>query len=80
MMQLVYILLLCGLKSVCVYPEKETRFAFKPHMNDTYLEAFKIQSFNQDGDESTVLRIKYYNPPNLILNIYQLKKSFKKRS
>ena len=50
-----------------VYPKIKTGFAFKPHMNKTYVDAFKNQTFNQDGDESAILRIKYYNPPNLIL-------------
>ena len=36
----------------------ETGFTFKPHMNKTYVEAFNNQSFNQDGDESAILRIK----------------------
>ena len=38
----------------------------KPHMNNVYVEAFNNQTFNQDGDESAILRIKYYNPRNLI--------------
>ena len=29
-----------------VYPKIETGFAFKPHMNKTFVEAFKIQIFN----------------------------------
>ena len=49
-----------------VYPKIETGFAFKPHMNDVYVEAFNNQTFNEDGSESAILRIKYYNPPNLI--------------
>ena len=49
-----------------VYPKIETGFAFKPHMNDIYVEAFNNQTFNEDGDESAILTIKYYNPPNLI--------------
>ena len=49
-----------------VYPEIETGFAFKPHMNNVYVEAFNNQTFNQDGDESAILRIKHYNPRNLI--------------
>ena len=38
-----------------VYPKIETGFAFKPHMNKTYVEAFNNQTFNQDGDESAIL-------------------------
>ena len=48
-----------------VYPKRETGFAFKPHKNDVYVEAFKNQTFNQYGDESAILTIKYYNPPDL---------------
>ena len=35
-------------------------------MNDVHVEAFKNQSFNQDGDESAILKIKNYNAPDLI--------------
>ena len=49
-----------------VYPKIETGFAFEPHMNDVYVKAFNNQTFNQDGNESGILKIKYYNPPNLI--------------
>ena len=49
-----------------VYPKIETGFAFKPHMNDVYVEAFNNQSFNEDGDESAILTIKNYDPPDLI--------------
>ena len=47
-------------------PEIETGFAFKLHMNDVYVEAFNNQTFNQDGNGSAILKIKNYNPPNLI--------------
>ena len=33
-----------------VYPKIETGFAFKTHMNNIYLEAFNIQTSNQDGN------------------------------
>ena len=49
-----------------VYPKTESGFCFKPDMNDVYVEAFKDQTFNQDGNESAIIKIKYYNPPNLI--------------
>ena len=48
-----------------VYPKIETGFAFAPQMNDVYVEAFNNQTFNEDGDESAILTIKYYNSPNL---------------
>ena len=49
-----------------VYSKKETGFAFKPHMNKTFEEAFNNQTFNEYGDESSILTKKYYNPPDLI--------------
>ena len=49
-----------------VYPKAESGYVFKPDMNDVYVEAFNIQRFNQDGNESAILRIKYYNPSDLI--------------
>ena len=49
-----------------VYLRIETGFAFKPHLNKTFVDAFNNQTFNDGGDESAILRIKYYNPPNLI--------------
>ena len=49
-----------------VYHKIETGFAFKPHMNIVYVEAFNTQTFNEDGNDSAILRIKYYNPANLI--------------
>ena len=60
-----------------VYPKIETGFAFKPHMNNVYVEAFNNQTFNQDGDESAILRIKYYNPPDLIFQHSPIKEKVK---
>ena len=60
-----------------VYPKIETGFAFKPHMNNAYVEAFNNQTFNQDGDESAILRIKYYSPPDLIFQHLPVKEKFK---
>ena len=62
-----------------IYPKKETGFAFKPHMNDSYVEAFNNQTFNQDGNERTFLKIKYYNPPDLIFQHLPIKEKVKKR-
>ena len=61
-----------------VYPKIETGFAFKPHMNHVYVEAFNNQTFNEDGDESAILTIKYYNPPNLIFQHILVKGKVKK--
>ena len=49
-----------------VFPKIETGFACKPDMNDVYVEAFNNQTFKEDGDESAILTIKNYNPPDLI--------------
>ena len=61
-----------------VYPKIETGFAFKPHMNKTYVEAFNIQTINQDGDESAILTIKYHNPSNRIFQHLPVKEKVKK--
>ena len=47
-------------------------------MNDVYVEAFNIQTFNEDGDESAILTIKYYNPPDLIFQHLPLEEKVKK--
>ena len=60
-----------------VYPKTETGFAFTPHMNDVYVEAFNNETFNEDGNESAILRIKYYNPPNLIFQHLPVKEKVK---
>ena len=56
-----------------VYPKIETGFAFKRHMNDVYVEAFNNQTFNEDGDESAILTIKYHNPPDFIFQHLPIK-------
>ena len=61
-----------------VYPKIETGFAFKPDMNDVYVEAFNNQTFTQDGDEIATLGIKYYNPPNLRFQHLPVKEKVKK--
>ena len=53
-----------------VYPKIETGFALKPHMNNVCVKAFNDQTFNQNSNESANLKIKYYNPSNLIFNIF----------
>ena len=59
-----------------VYPKIGSGFAFKPHMNDVHV-AFNIQSFYQDVNESAILKIKYYNPPNLIFQHLPVKEKVK---
>ena len=62
-----------------VYPKIETGFVFKPHMNHVYVEAFINQTFNEGGDESAILTIKYYNPPNLIFQHLPVKEKKSKK-
>ena len=40
-----------------LHPKIATGFAFKPNMNDVYVEAFNNKTFNQDGDESAISTI-----------------------
>ena len=61
-----------------VYPKIENGFAFKPHMNDVYVEAFNNQSFNENGDESAILTKKYHNPHDLIFQHLPIKEKVKK--
>ena len=61
-----------------VYPKIETGFAFKPQMNDVYVEAFNNQTFNEDSNESGILTIKYHNPPDLIFQHLPIKEKVKK--
>ena len=46
--------------------EIETGFTFKPHTKNIFAETFINQSLNQDSDESAILKIKYYNPLDLL--------------
>ena len=61
-----------------VYPKLENGFAFKPNMNVAYVEAFNNETFNQDGDESALLGIKFYDPPNLMFQHLPVKEKVKK--
>ena len=60
-----------------VYPKIKSGFGFKPHMNNVYVEAFNNQTFNHDGDEFAIFRIKYHNPPNLIFQHLPVKEKVK---
>ena len=61
-----------------VYLEIENGFAFKPPMNDVYKKVFNNQTSNQDGDESAILAIKYYNPPDLIFQHLPVREKVKR--
>ena len=46
-----------------IYPKIETGYAFTEDMNDELVKEFNNQTFNK----SAILKIKYYNPPDIIL-------------
>ena len=46
-------------------------------MNTTYVDAFNIQNFNQNGKESAILAVKHYNPPDLIFQHLPVKEKVK---
>ena len=58
-----------------IYPRIETGYAFKSHMNDELVNKFNNQTFNQG---SAILKIKYYNPKNLIVQHIPIKEKEKK--
>ena len=60
-----------------VYPKIESGFAFKLHLNDVHREAFINQTFKQDGHESASLKIKYYNPHDLIFQQFPVREKVK---
>ena len=58
-----------------IYPRIETGYAYTPDMNNEIVEKFNNQTFNQG---SAILKIKYYNPKNLIVQHLPVKEKEKK--
>ena len=58
-----------------IYPKIETGFAFEKHMNNELFEKFNNQTFTRG---SAILKIKYYNPKNLIVQHLPVKEKEKK--
>ena len=56
------------------YPKIETGYAFTSEMNDELIEKFNNQTFTQ---VSAILKIKYYNPKNLIVQHIPVKEKEK---
>ena len=54
-----------------IYPRIETGYASTREMNDELVEKFNIQTFTQG---SAILKIKYYNPKNLIVQHLPVKR------
>ena len=58
-----------------IYPRIETGYASTPDMNNELVEKFNNQTFNKG---SAILKIKYYNPKNLIVQHLPVKEKEKK--
>ena len=58
-----------------IYPKIETGYAFTRDMNDELVQKFNTGNFTQG---SAILKIKYYNPKNLILQHLPVKEREKK--
>ena len=58
-----------------IHPKIETGYAFTRDMNDELVEKFNIQSFTQG---SAILKIKYYNPKTVIVQLLPDKENEKK--
>ena len=58
-----------------IYPRIETGYAYRKDMNDELGEKFNNQTFTQG---SAILKIKYYNPKNLIVQHLPIKEKEKK--
>ena len=58
-----------------IYPRVETGYAYTRDMNDELVEKFNTRNFNQG---SAILKIKYYNPKNLIVQHIPIKEKEKK--
>ena len=60
-----------------VYHKIKPGFDFKPHMKGVYVEAINNPTFNQDGNESALLKMKCYNPPDLLFQHLTIKEKVK---
>ena len=58
-----------------IYPKIETGYAYTKDMNSDLVEKFNIQTFTQG---SAILKIKYYNPKNLIVQHLPVKEKEKR--
>ena len=58
-----------------IYPRIETGYAYTKDMNDELVEKFNNQTFTRG---SAILKIKYYNPKNLIVQHIPIKEKEKK--
>ena len=60
-----------------VFPKIESGYTFTPHKDDVFCNNFNIQTYNQDGKDSAILKIRYYDPPKLIFQHLSIKEKAK---
>ena len=58
-----------------IYPNIETGYVFTKDMNDDLVEKFIIGKFNQG---SAILKIRFYNPKNIIVQHFPVKEKVRK--
>ena len=58
-----------------IYPRIETGYAYQSDMNDELVEKFNTGNFNQG---SAIIKIKYYNPKNVIVQHLPIKERVSK--
>ena len=56
-----------------VYPKIENGFAFKLYMNDVFVGVFIIQSFHQDGNQSAIVKLNFYEKPDLVFQLLPIR-------
>ena len=49
-----------------VHIKTKNGYAFEPHMRKVNLDDFNQQTISQDGNDSAILKIKIYKPPDFI--------------
>ena len=59
-----------------IYPKIKTGYAFEKHMNNELVEKFNNQTFTEGS--SAILKIKYFNPKNLIVQHLPVEEKEKK--
>ena len=59
-----------------LYPRTESGYAYTKDMNDEFVESFNESNFTQG---SAILKIKHYNPKNLIVQHIPVKDKVKKQ-
>ena len=63
--------------SIC--PEKESGYTFESRLKDICVNDSNVQTFNQDGNDSAIIKIKLYNTPSLTFLHLPIKEKVKNR-